>query len=128
MKYLGIDYGKARIGLSISDDEGKIAFPRQNLEISDPAAALQAILELTAAEAVGEIIIGLPAKIAGIDSTIRDEVLEFADRLREESGLPVSFEDESFTTRMAAEHSSRNLDSSAAALILQSFLDRKGGV
>lgn len=125
-RYLGIDYGRARIGLALGDDETKMAFPRPVLEGGGVSNIVGRIAELAAAEGVAHIVLGLPPAIQGMDTTLRDEIITLADQIRDETGFSVSFADEMFTSRMAEVNSKKELsDSAAAALILQGFLDKQ---
>ena len=128
MRYLGIDYGRARVGIAVSDDEGKIAFPKSVLKNTGVSALADVIARLAKAERAFEIVMGLPRAIPGMDASLRDEIQNLADIIKKQYQIPVSFQDELFTTRMAEEHSEKNTDASAAALILQSFLDRRNKV
>ena len=128
MKYLGIDYGRARVGTAISDNEGKIAFPRDVFKNAGIGALADAIASLAKTEAALEIVLGLPRVVPGMDASVRDEIQDLADIIKKQYQIPVSFQDEFFTTRIAEEHSQKNADASAAALILQSFLDRRNEV
>ena len=126
MKYLGIDYGRARIGVAVGDDETNMAFPRPIFETTDETEMVRGLSALAAEEGAGEIVMGLPSLIQGIDSAIRAEIMALRDRIKTESGIPVHLEDEMFTTKIAREHTKQSaVDSAAAALILQSFLDKR---
>lgn len=125
MKYLGIDHGERRIGIAVSDAGGNIAFPRKViLKSSD---ALKEIMDLAEAESVSKIIVGLPLSPAGGDTGQTQKVREFAEALRKEIMLPVEFENELLTTHLAekAGIKKEHTDAAAAALILQSYLDKQ---
>ena len=120
MRYLGIDYGEKRIGLALSDLEGRMAFPETTVRKDDE------VLRIIAEKAVGTIVIGLPLRFDGGESDESRLVRSFATYLGESVQLPIVFENEIFTTKIAEEHSSPgHADAAAAALILQSYLDRK---
>lgn len=120
MRYLGVDYGRKRIGLALSDPGGVLAFPRGSV------ADVEKVAAFARAEGVGEIVIGLPRVPGQEDPEGVQRVRKFADELRKKVQLPVAFEDELFTTRIAERHTAReHADASAAALILQSYLDRQ---
>ena len=79
-------------------------------------------------EDIDEIVVGLPTMLDGRDSELTPEAKEFAEKIRNLTKIPVYFENEAFTssaveTQGAAPHGKS--DASAAALILQSFLDRR---
>ncbi len=124
MKYLGIDYGEKRVGIAISDDEGKIAFPRQTLAAKD---AIKEMKSLVKEESVGKIIIGLPLSLGNKETEQTRIVRKFAGKLHTSLAIPVEFENEVFTTRMAKTSGVKkeNADAVAAAIILQTFLDKK---
>ncbi|MBI2054499.1 MAG: Holliday junction resolvase RuvX [Candidatus Sungbacteria bacterium] len=127
MKYLGLDYGRARVGVAVSDDEGKMAFPRSVL-LSQPEEKLfKSLAEISEAEKIKTIVLGMPPAMPDVDQSLAGEIKEFSRKLRE-LGMEVLFENEMFTTRIAEAHSKKDTDASAAALILQSFLDRKNKI
>ena len=123
---MGIDYGEARIGVALSDPEGKIAFPRETVENRGNPGVFAYLKALAKKEKVGEIIVGLPLGMRRQDTEESRRVRTFARRLHTATGLAVEFENEMFTTRMAEEAGGRRelRDASAAAIILQSYLDK----
>ena len=126
MRYLGIDYGSKRIGLAISDEEGKIAFPHKVIESNpDPFKTIQRIGEITKAQNISTIIIGLPLSFDGKKTQQTITVERFAQVLQGAVQLPVEFQNEILSSRMAEREgiARGNIDSSAAAIILQSYLD-----
>ena len=80
MKYLGLDYGDKRIGVAISEEEGKIAFPRTTLENSP--SVFSEIKKMCEEEKVGKIILGLPVSFSGELSAQAKAVQRFGDALR----------------------------------------------
>ena len=120
MRYLGIDYGKKRIGIALSDPGGLIAFPHGTMK------TLKDIVALVGKEEPEAIVVGLPISFGGRASEQTREVRAFAARLREAVQLPIAFENEVLTTRIARRHTEPGkADAAAAALILQAYLDRK---
>lgn len=124
VKYLGIDYGRARVGVAVSDDEGKMAFPRSVLPLKPEDKLFKWLAEILETEKIQTIVLGMPSVIPDVDTSLINEIKEFSRLLKEHLGAEIVFEDEMFTTRMAKAHSKKDADASAAALILQSFLDR----
>jgi len=131
-RLLGIDYGRVRIGVSVSDETQMIARPLCCLEYKkDFIEKLQK--ELKSLLPIDEVIIGLPLDMRGKDSPMTEEVRKFADYLHQALQLPVVLWDERLTSTQAerqlrdagmkrkerAQHS----DTLAASLILQSYLD-----
>lgn len=134
MKYLGIDYGTKRIGVAVSDDTGSLAFPLGVIKAG--SGALEEVAGLVRENAVQGIVIGESRDNKGKANEVMEDIEQFKKDIGELTGLPTSFEREFFTSTMAArqfapEEKSRkanpshaNLDASAAALILQSYLDK----
>jgi len=124
MRYLGIDYGTKKAGLAISDEIGKFAFPRKVL-VND-ATFLEKVLDIIKEEQIEGVVIGESKDFKGKDNPVMEHVTSFTKEL-EGVGIKVSFEPEFMTSEQArklqGEHD--KIDASAAALILQSFLDRK---
>ncbi|MDB5189141.1 MAG: Holliday junction resolvase YqgF, putative holliday junction resolvase [Parcubacteria group bacterium] len=132
MRYLGIDYGTKKIGLAFSDEEGTMGFPfdivPNDSQLSD---ALSLLIEK---EHIGGIVIGESRDFAGNLNPIADPARALGEELMERTGVPVHYEPEMLTTQEARRdfegvhsHKRGDVDSSAAALILTSYLDRKHG-
>ena len=126
MRYLGIDYGKKRVGIAISDPGGRIAFPHTTLFRGQMSVVTTKIRMILDGERISKIIVGLPIGLGGNDTEETREVRKFADELKKTTPLPIEFENEMFTSRMAksAGVKKERLDASAAAIILQSYLDK----
>lgn len=123
MKILGIDYGTKRIGLAISDETQTLA---RELNILSPKDFWQTINALVTEEGIERIIIGLPLNMSGEPTHITIDVQEFSDRLQQKITVPVEFMDERLSSVMA-EHMPGgriNVDSLAAQIILQNYLDK----
>jgi putative Holliday junction resolvase len=140
MKYLGIDYGTKRIGVAVSDDTGTLAFPLGL--VASGEGALEEVLELARENGVETVVMGESRNFKGEANPLMEKIEKFKVAL-EAAGKKVILEPE-YMTSAAAEHqhthshdahtgrptrkeavSKEFLDSSAAALILQSFLDRR---
>lgn len=124
MKYLGIDYGTKHIGLAVSNDDGEMAFPVEKM--SNDKGLLENIKALIAEKNIGGVVMGESKDFAGKENEVMLGARAFARALEAETGLAVSFEPE-FLTSVEARHiqgGSEKTHSSAAAIILQSFLDR----
>ena len=124
MRYLGIDYGSKRVGVALSDEEGKFAIPVIVLKSSKKL--LDEVLDLAEENRVEIIIMGESKDYKGKPNAIYEESMEFKKKLEGE-GYTVELEPE-FMTSMNAERfqgKTEHTDASAAALILQSYLDKK---
>lgn len=123
MKILGIDYGTKRIGLAVSDETETLA---RELNILSPKEFWQSIVQVLSHQEVGKIVVGLPLNMAGSQTEKSREVEEFVGRLQKTVGLPIELMDERLSSSMAANMigSQTNLDSLAAQIILQNYLDK----
>ena len=125
MKYIGIDYGKKRIGVSLSDDEGALAFPHMVLE--NKRETIEKIKEICVENSISAVVVGESRDFKGKPNPIMKDSVIFAEKLKKETHLPIFFEPE-FLTSLEASHiqgESHLTDASAASLILKSFLDKK---
>jgi putative Holliday junction resolvase len=126
MKYLGIDFGEARIGLALSDSSGRMAFPKNILLNRGNTRLAEQIKKLISEEHISEIIVGLPLSLDGKETKESGDARVFGKWLADTTTLPVEFENEIFTTKMATHPGvvKGKVDAAAAALILQSYLDK----
>ena len=136
MKILGIDYGAARIGLAVSDEDQTIAFPHS---IVTPAEVFASVNTICVQEKIALIVVGLPFNLSGKPTKETQEVAEFILQLKKAVAVPVMSEDERMTSilaeALAGEKKKKRLgagtksavavDDVAAAMILQSYLDRQ---
>lgn len=124
MQYLGIDYGTKRIGIAVSDEDGILAFPRTVL--ANTPQVLDTIATLVSREGIGAIVIGESKDYRGVPNPIMGKIIPFAKRLEAVTGVTPVFHTEVLTSREAAhiqgDHAMN--DASAAAIMLQSHLDR----
>jgi len=134
MRCLGIDYGTRRIGLSYGDEIG-VATPLPALVQADVAARAAALEQVVRARRITEIVLGYPYNMDGTAGFKAGEVDRFAAELRTRFGLPVHLVDERLTSHEAEAslpkaqrrelRASGIVDSRAATLILQDFLDQR---
>ncbi len=123
MKLLGIDYGSKRIGLSLSDDTATVAFPYKT--IINTSRCLDEILEIIKAEQVIKVVLGESKDKDMKDNPIMKLVHAFKKDL-EEKGIEVEFHSEFFSSSQVVSimgQQNKAIDASAAAIILQSYLD-----
>jgi putative Holliday junction resolvase len=125
MKYLGIDYGEKRVGIAISDEEGRVAFPKTVLE--NNLNLKSNILDLCKEHNIDAVVIGESKNYKGEDNKINPEIISFKRELGAELKIPISLEPE-FMTSMQVEKNfgkTEMLDASAASIILQTFMDKE---
>jgi putative Holliday junction resolvase len=122
MKYLGIDYGTKRIGIAISDENGEFAFPKGVIATENGVAEITALCEK---ESIDAIVIGKSVASNGRENDIVPLVERFKEKLNLATRSPIYFQQESFSTVEAHRYqtSAGSRDDSAAAIILQRFLD-----
>ncbi len=129
MRYLGIDYGKKRVGIAVSDENGDMAFPKEVLP--NDVKLLARIKKICDEQKVGLIVMGESKNFHGQANKIMTDIEPFKVELWKEIGLPVEYEPE-FMTSQQVENlfcKTKMLDASAACIILQSYLDKvKNGV
>jgi putative Holliday junction resolvase len=124
MKVLGIDYGSKRIGIALSDSGRQFAIPLS--VINNSKNSLDDVVKIANQKEVKEIVMGESKNYKGEGNAILPESLNFKMDL-ESKGFLVHLEPEFMTSANAERFQGKHdlLDASAAALILQSFLDKK---
>ena len=135
---LGIDVGKARVGVAVCDPHGMIATPVATVPRADDA--VRAVVDHAAEHQPIEIVVGLPLSLSGADTPSTQDARDFAAEVAAASGIPVRLVDERLSTvtaQAALRASGRNtrksrpvIDQVAAVIILQHALDaeRSGGI
>jgi putative Holliday junction resolvase len=125
MRFLGIDYGQKRVGIAVSDSEGKFAFAKAVFPNNNNL--LESIKKVCDEQKIGTIVIGDSKNFKGEPNDIMKKIEPFKKELENKIGLPVFFEPEFYSSAEAERIQGRNemLDASAAAIILQSFLDKQ---
>jgi putative Holliday junction resolvase len=140
MRVLGVDFGRRRIGLALSDETGVLARPWRTIPAGrTPGASARIVADALAvggdeADCVGAAVVGLPRKLGGEDTDQTAAARTFAGALERLLELPVHLQDERLTSHEAEARLAEQepdwrkrkarLDAAAAAVILQEFLDR----
>ena len=136
MRYLGLDLGTKTLGLALSDPLGMIASSYKILKHDEDYDQLILLLkEEVQKNHVQAFVLGLPKNMNNSIGERGELALMFQKKLTEAFSLPVYMQDERLTTKQAedlliANHTSRKkrkkvIDSMAATIILQSYLDRR---
>ncbi|OGM11621.1 hypothetical protein A2Z22_02380 [Candidatus Woesebacteria bacterium RBG_16_34_12] len=125
MKILGIDYGRKKIGLAISD--GLLAEPYKVISTRSTEEVLKKVEQVVEVEQVERVVLGIS------EGKMAEEIKEFGKKLGEKLKISVIFQDETLSTQQAVELSIKAgikrkkrkelEDAYSAALILQSYLD-----
>ncbi len=123
MRYLGIDFGEKRVGIAISDEEGKIAFPTTVL--ANDQDLMKNLVDLCMKNSIELVVMGESRNYQGQINPIMWKIDGFRKQL-ETVGFKVVLEPEFMTSVQASQVTGENkmLDASAAAIILQSYLDK----
>jgi putative holliday junction resolvase len=120
-KILGIDYGKAKIGLALGDTLTKMALPYKVLSAKNLLAELKLVAEN---EEIEKIVVGWPLSMSGQEMSQSKVVADFIGLLEDELKIEVIKQDERLTTQEAQRHGKD--DAVAAMYILQSYFDSHG--
>ncbi len=122
-RYLGIDWGSKRIGVAVSDESGSIAFPHR--VITNDANTIESIKKICDKENIKKVVIGESLDYEGRPNKIMKEISKAKKVIEIKTGLSVIFETELLSTKEAEHIQGRvpSIDASAAAVILQSYLD-----
>jgi putative Holliday junction resolvase len=145
---LAIDYGKKRLGLALSDEQGLTSRPYATWARTNRRRDLSRLRELVRVERIQRIVVGLPLHLDGAPSEMSEEAKSFATRVHKALGLPVEMMDERLSSWEAQEmvaaansnprgrHGStgraetsrkKSVDDVAAAIILRDYLQRARG-
>lgn len=135
-KIMGIDYGDARTGVAISDLLCSIVGTTTVIPSRNTDKAIADIVRLIKDNSVGELVVGLPRNMDGTEGVRAELCREFAQKLKDATGLPVTMWDERRTTveahNILSQHNYHGkkrkdtVDAVAASLILEGYLNFRG--
>ena len=138
MKILALDIGTVRIGVATSDIMEIIASAYEVYRRKQLKADVEHIAKLVTDLSVGEIVIGLPLKMDGSEGQSVEMAREFGDELAKLVSVPIVYQDERLSTvtaqkiliesGMRREKRKDKVDSIAATIILQTYLDKKSNL
>ena len=133
-RVIGLDHGSRRIGIAVGDTETAIAFARPALRTRNADEAAAAVARLVNEEGAALVVIGIPYRMDGSEGSQAAAVRAFGERLGR-IGLQVAYEDERLSSWAAeqeiaaggsrVDRSGGEVDSTAARLILQQYLDAR---
>ena len=134
MRRLALDIGNKRIGVAVSDITGLYAFPLTTIYRKNISNDIEKLYQLIIEKEANELIIGLPLLLSGEEGAQVRLVKSFVNLLNKKIDIPIYYIDERYSTVQAEDklmnagiRSSKNqkkIDSAAAAIILQSYLDK----
>jgi len=138
MRTLALDFGERRIGLALSDPDGRFALPLTTLQRTDDRTAVREIADIVEREEVGALVLGDPVNVDGSRGDASERVHRFAGKLAEATGLEPTFVVETLTTVAARERlvaagvdvrkNPERLDATAAQILLEEALSRQAEV
>ena len=125
MRHLGIDYGTKRIGLAISDEEGRLAFP--NSILTNDNKLIENLDNFIIENNIKKVVIGESKNYKMEDNEIMSEIYDLKKIIENQFSIDVDLHSEVLTSVQAEKMGGKNdmIDASAAAIILQSYLDLK---
>lgn len=133
MIHLGVDLGERRIGVAISDPDGRVAVPSGIAERHGSENLAELLEPWLHEHEVGVVVVGIPVRTDGTEGPEATRAREEVADLRKQLAVPVKTFDERFTSRMVHAAGARagvsarkrkgRIDDKAAALMLQGFLD-----
>lgn len=133
-RLLALDVGEKRIGIAISDETLTLARPLLTLKRASKREDFDMIRSICVEQHIERIICGLPKTLRNEEGPQVQRVRRYANQLATSIGVPIEYWDERFSTVEAEEslaQASRrkrakgDIDSAAAAIILQGYLDSK---
>jgi putative Holliday junction resolvase len=129
----GVDYGTLRVGVAISNGDQTLASPHVNYQRQRPEQDANFFRGLAKQEELVGWVVGLPIHLRGDESQKSAEARQFGQWLQEQTGLPVAFVDERFSTAFAenllqgagltSKQRKKRRDMLAAQIILTAFLE-----
>ena len=133
MRAAAVDLGKVRVGLAIADELGLMAHPRPYLDGRDQRRVVGELARLALAEGITVFLIGLPRHLNGKEGLPAQRARRFAEALEKRTPARVELVDEWLSTKEAharlrengttSREARERVDSAAAAVLLQSWLD-----
>ncbi|MCC7076690.1 MAG: Holliday junction resolvase RuvX [Acidimicrobiia bacterium] len=133
MIHLGVDLGERRVGVAVSDPEGRVAVPSGVVERRDGGDLADLIRPWLETYEVGVVVVGVPVRTDGTHGIEAREACAEAADLGLRLGLPVKTFDERFTSRIVHDAAVKSgvtarsrrgrIDDKAAAVMLQGYLD-----
>lgn len=133
-RILALDIGGKRIGVAISDDSHLLARPLTTIARASKRADFAAVAKVIADHNVERVIVGLPWTLRGEEGPQAQRVRRYAEALSAAIAVPMTFQDERYTSVEAEEklalgsqrkpRAKGEIDAAAAAIILQDYLNQ----
>ena len=137
VKIIAFDYGTKRIGVAVSDPEGKFALALKPIEIAAAEEAVDAIADRIDEERPDTVVVGLPIRLDGIEGDAARRVRSVVEELALRVEVPIRMVDERLTSaeartqlrgmRLSRKRKKVAVNTVAAQIILQTYLDSDRG-
>lgn len=137
MRTLGLDFGTRTLGLSLSDETKTIASALKTIRYEKEEELIKELDSVMKEYSIDELVLGLPKNMNNTIGTRGEASIEFGKKLEEIFQIPVAFQDERLSTVEATHYMieadvsrkkrKKKIDSLAANIILQTYLDKKKG-
>jgi putative Holliday junction resolvase len=131
VRVLGFDLGERHLGVAVWDDPELPARPLETVSVTQ-ATEVDRVLAVIEREQPDEVVIGLPLRLDGREGLASRHARKVAKAVSARTKIPVHLEDERLTTSqahthrvMAGEKGRAGIDARAAAIVLQTFVDRR---
>ncbi len=137
MRVLGLDFGTRTLGLSLSDESKTIASPLKTIRYEEEEDLLKELESILNEYSIDELVLGFPKNMNNTVGPRGEAALEFGKKLEKTFQIPVAYQDERLSTVEATHYMieadvsrkkrKKKIDSLAANIILQTYLDKKKG-
>ena len=125
-RVMGIDYGSKRVGIAVTDEDGRVAFPKA--VIPNDRYLLSTLKEMIEGDSIVEVVLGESKDNAGNDNSVARSARALALQLEADTGVTIHFEPEFWSSQEVRTHTGASrVDAEAAAVILNSFLTKRHG-
>ena len=128
-----IDFGSRRLGIAVTDPQQKLASPYANYTRRDPRQDAHFLQQLVHDEQIVRFVVGLPVHLDGRESGSSDQARRFGQWLAEQTGRPVDFFDERFSSveaeqqlraaQLTSRQRKKRRDMLAAQILLAAYLE-----
>lgn len=135
MRTLGVDFGLQRVGLALSDPQGRMAFPLRTLQKTSSDKLLDDLARIVEQEEVAVVVVGMPYGLNGQETLTTRQVSNFVARLKKRLAVPVETVNEALSSveaeqelreaGLSAKKQKGLIDQQAAVIILRTFLQSK---
>ncbi len=122
-KYMGIDYGTKRVGIALSDDDGRMAFPDEVL--MNDTKLIEKLIDKIKKNNIKKVIMGESKNYKMEDNALMKEIIDLKSVIETLAKVDVNLQPEFMTSVQAEKIQGKNdmIDASAASIILQAYLD-----